>query len=106
MARGERTRIKAELDVSVLEAYFRALRRADAALHADPERYLPLWARNVPPELAGDHDYRTFGLGELLFFEPYPRTEFADAVAFADTWGLTGHMRDRRYEHLATPVSL
>ncbi len=98
--------VPADLDGEVLSAYFRALRRADAALRADPARYLPLWARNVPPELRGDHDYRTFGLGELLFFEPYSRDEFADAVAFAQAWGLTGHMRDREFEHLRATVSI
>jgi hypothetical protein len=94
------------LDPEVLAAYFRALRRADAALRANPDRYLPLWARNVPPDLAGDHDYRTFGLGELLFFEPYSRAEFADAIAFAEAWSLTGHLRERAFEQLAAPVSM
>ncbi len=94
------------LDADVLGAYFRALRRADAALRADPRAHLGLWARNVPPDLAGDHDYTRFGLGELLFFEPYSREEFAAALAFAETWGLTDHMRDHAYERLMAPVSL
>lgn len=95
-----------QLDPDLLAAYFRALRRADAALRADPDAYLPLWARNVPRELQGDYDYRTFGLGELLFFEPYSRQEFADAIAFAEAWGLTGHIRDQEYDHLVAPVSI
>ena len=93
------------LDEAVLAAYFRALQRADQALRATAGAYLPLWARNVPPDLRGDHDYRTFGLGELLFFEPYSPEEFRDAVAFAEAWGLTGHMRDRQYEHLIAPAT-
>lgn len=94
------------LDPAVVGAYFRALRRADAALRANPAAYLPLWARNVPPDLAGDHDYRTFGPGELLFFEPYSRREFADALAFAEAWQLTGQVRERAYERLAFAVSV
>ncbi len=94
------------LDPEVLRAYFRALQRADADLRANPGAYLPLWARNVPPDLRGEHDYRAFGLGELLFFEPYSREEFADAIAFAETWQLTGHMRDTAYERLALSVSV
>jgi hypothetical protein len=90
----------------VLRAYFRALRRADAALRANPEAYLPLWARNLPPAFRGDHDYRAFGLGELLFFEPYSPQEFAEALAFAEAWGLAAHLRDREYGHLTSPVSL
>jgi hypothetical protein len=90
---------------AVLDAYFHALRRADEDLRADPAAYLRLWERNVPPELRGDWDYRTFGLGELLFFEPYTRVEFEDAIRFAEGWGLTGQMRDRRFENLAVTAS-
>ena len=89
-----------------LSAYFRVLRRADTALRANPGAYLSLWARNVPPELRGDYDYRTFGLGELLFFEPYSQQEFAEAITFAEAWGLTGHMQNWDYGHLISPVSL
>lgn len=89
----------------VLEAYFRALRRADDELRAHPSRYLRLWAKNIPPELAGDWDYDTFGLGELLFFEPYTRAEFEEALRFAETWGLTGHIRDRSFDALAVSVT-
>ena len=71
-------------------------------MRADPGRYLHLWARNVPPDLRGEYDYRTFGLGELLFFEPYSRQEFA----FAEAWQLTGHMRETEYEPLAFSVSV
>jgi len=38
--------------------------------------------------------------------EPYSRQEFADAVAFAEAWQLTGHMQDREYARLAAPVSV
>ncbi len=48
--------------------------------------------RSAEPELAGEHDYRTFGPGELLLVEPYSRQEFADTVAFANAGPLTGHM--------------
>jgi ABC-type nitrate/sulfonate/bicarbonate transport system substrate-binding protein len=87
-----------------LSGYFRALRRADRALRSEPGRYLRLWERNLPPELAGDHDYRRFGLGELLVFEPYPRDAFERAVAFARRWGLAGHMQEDRFEALRTPA--
>ncbi len=90
----------------ILSAYFRVLRRADTALRANPGAYLSLWARNVPPELRSDYDYRTFGLGELLFFEPYSQQEFAEAITFAEAWGLTGHMQNQDYGHLISPVSL
>jgi hypothetical protein len=92
-------------ELGVLAAYFRALRRADDELRAHPGRHLHLWARNVPPELHGDYDYGTFGPGELLFFEPYTPTEFEEAIRFAESWGLTGYIRDRRYETLTMTLA-
>ena len=93
------------LEPAVLNGSFRALKRADDVLRSSPDTSMPLWARNVPPELRGDDDYRTFGLGELLLFEPYSRQEFEEAIAFAEAWGLTGHLQSRRYEDLVSPVS-
>jgi hypothetical protein len=80
------------------------LRRADAALRTEPERYVHLWERNVPPPLAGDHDYSRFGRGELLVFEPYPEEAFSEAIAFARRWGLDRHVREDRYQALASHV--
>ncbi len=94
------------LEPAVLASYFRALRRADQELRNSPETFIPLWARNVPRELRGDYDSRAFGLGELLFFEPYSRQEFDEALALAEAWGLTGQLQSRQYEALASPVTL
>jgi NitT/TauT family transport system substrate-binding protein len=93
--------VSREMPPGVLAAYFRALRRADTALRASPARYMPLWARNIPPALAGDYDYTRFGLGELLMFEPYPRETYDETVAFARRWNLTGNMREDAFEALA-----
>jgi NitT/TauT family transport system substrate-binding protein len=90
----------------VLNAYFRALKRADEALRAAPERYMRLWKRNVPPELQGPHDYSTFGLGELLFFERYSEQEFRDTLQFAHRWGLDLNVRETSYEKLTAPVAV
>ena len=95
-----------ELDQEILNGYFRALRRADDELRANPSAHMALWARNVPPELRGDYDYGAFGLGELLFFEPYSRQDFDDAIAFARGWGLTGQMQNEEYEELVARVSV
>ena len=93
--------VSPEIPAGVLTAYFKALRAADRALRTSPERYLPLWAHNVPPALAGAHDYSRFGLGELLVFEPYPREIYAETVAFARRWGLAGNMREDAFDALA-----
>jgi ABC-type nitrate/sulfonate/bicarbonate transport system substrate-binding protein len=93
-----------DMDPAVLAAYFRALRRADEALTRAPERYMHLWARNVPPALAGDYDYATFGLGEKMVFEPYTEEMFQAALAFARQWGLDAAVRDDRYANLLAPA--
>jgi hypothetical protein len=89
-----------------LGAYFRALRRADEALRAEPSRYLHLWKNNLPPRFVGDYDWSRFGLGELLVFERYPETTFNETVAFARRWGLDRNMRQEEYAVLAAPASL
>jgi ABC-type nitrate/sulfonate/bicarbonate transport system substrate-binding protein len=95
IARGEfRTLfwVSATMSEEVLSAYFRALRRADFALHSAPEDHLHLWERNVPPALRGDHDYTKFGTGEMLIFERFDDDMIAETVRFADRWGLRGQV--------------
>ena len=85
---------------SVLKAYFRALKRADEALSGNPEKYMRLWERNVPPALRGEYDYSTFGLGEKFVFEPYTEEMFQQALQFAEKWNLHTHIQDTQYDHL------
>jgi hypothetical protein len=88
----------------VLGSYFAALRRADEALRAQPDRYMWLWERNLPAGLERQDGYSSFGVGELLVFEPYPRQTFEETLAFARRWGLDGNMREDSFEALATPA--
>src|SRR5436305_13250828 len=90
----------------VLQAYFRALKRADEALARDPERYMPLWERNVPPALKGVYDYSTFGLGEKFVFEPYTEEMFQQALHFAGRWNLRTHVQEDRYDRLIMPAGI
>ncbi len=94
------------LDQSALHAYFRALQRADKALSQNPEQYLPLWERNIPPALKGEYDYSTFGLGEKFVFEPYTQEMFQNALQFAQRWNLHTHIKDDAYEHLITAADI
>jgi hypothetical protein len=98
--------VSATMGQDVLAAYFRALRRADAALRAEPAKYLHLWERNIPPALRGDHAYGTFGLGEVLVFERFDDDMVAEAVRFADRWGLRSQVTERDVARTAMPVSL
>ena len=94
------------INQEVLKAYFRALKRADEALSRNPERYLSLWERNVPPALQGEYDYSTFGLGEKFVFEPYSEEMFGQALGFAERWNLHTHVQEQRYERLTMPAGI
>src|ERR687883_996993 len=88
-----------------LGRFFGALKSAEEALEREPNRYVHLWERNIPPALAGDHDYASFGRGEKLIFEPYSLEMFEDAMQFAHAWGLDEHVRESTYERLVAPLS-
>lgn len=95
-----------DISPDVLNAYFRALRRADEALSEHPEKYLHLWEHNIPPGLEGEYDYSTFGRGEKFIFEPYTEEMFTEAMDFARKWGLDDHVREHRFARLVTPAGL
>jgi hypothetical protein len=94
------------IPADALGAYFRTLRHADDALRAQPRRYMHLWERNLPPGLAGNHDWSKFGLGEVLVFERYPEETFREAVDFAHRWGLDQNMRESNFAALAALSSV
>jgi hypothetical protein len=94
------------IPASALGAYFRALRRADEALRKNPAKYMPLWKKNIPPGLEGDHDWSKFGLGEMLVFERYPEETFEQTMQFARRWGLDGNVRTDTYSELAAAAAL
>lgn len=98
--------VASTISQDVLQAYFRALKRADEALSQHPERYLPLWERNIVPALKGAYDYSTFGLGEKFVFEPYTEEMFEQAIQFARRWNLHTHIQENRYNHLIVPAGI
>lgn len=98
--------VSAAMGEDVLSAYFRALRRADSALRESPGEHLHLWARNVPPALAGDYDYSTFGTGEMLVFERFDGDMIAETVRFADRWDLRSQVTIDRIEDTLVSIEL
>jgi ABC-type nitrate/sulfonate/bicarbonate transport system substrate-binding protein len=96
--------VSAQIPGEVLGSYFKALRRADEALRSEPEKYMWLWERNLPPGLDAKGDFSNFGFGELLCFEPYPPQTFEETVAFARRWGLDRNMREDSFQAVAAPA--
>jgi len=87
----------------VVRAYLRALERAEQAMDADMEKYLPLWRLAIPAEFESYHswDFAKFGRGEQFYYRALPREEFEDTLAQVGRWGLDQYLKDRSYEELS-----
>lgn len=83
-----------------VQAYLKALDRAEKAFTADPKKYLPLWKYAVPEDFQNVHpwDYGKFGHGEHFVYEPLSRAEFDEIIGQVERWGLDQHLRERTME--------
>jgi NitT/TauT family transport system substrate-binding protein len=70
------------------EKYFRALRRAQRDIDLRPDRYLKYWVRELPDDIAELVDFRRFGPGERIVFEPYTKEMYDVTQAWMNTRGL------------------
>jgi NitT/TauT family transport system substrate-binding protein len=86
----------------VVRAYLNALDRAEKAMDANIEKYLPLWKLAVPPEFESFHswDFGKFGRGERFVYRPIPKQEFDDTLAQVKRWGLDQHLKEREFTNL------
>ncbi len=91
----------------VVTGYLRALDRAEKAMDADLEKYLPLWKLAVPAEFETTHawDFSRFGRGERFVYEAIPRSEFDEVMDQVKRWGLDDYLKDREFENLAAEVA-
>jgi NitT/TauT family transport system substrate-binding protein len=91
----------------VVTGYLRALDRAEKAMDADLEEYLPLWKLAVPAEFETAHpwDFTRFGRGERFVYETIPRSEFDEVMDQVKRWGLDDYLKDREFENLAAEVA-
>jgi NitT/TauT family transport system substrate-binding protein len=71
-----------------LERYFRALRRAQAEIDLEADRYKHYWLREMPDDLRSEADVRRFGPGERIVFEAYTREMFERTHRWMETWDL------------------
>jgi hypothetical protein len=91
----------------VASGYLRALDRAEQALDADLEKYLPLWKLAVPAEFENVHpwDFTRFGRGERFVHRPIPRSEFDEVLEQVKRWGLDQYLKDKSFENLAADLT-
>jgi NitT/TauT family transport system substrate-binding protein len=80
--------ISAEPAVDDLEKYFAALRRAQADIDLEAEKYKHYWLREMPDDLRALADPRRFGPGERIVFEPYTREMFEATHKWMIGWDL------------------
>ena len=87
----------------VVTAYLRALDRAEKAMDANLEKYLPLWKLAVPAEFEDTHawDFSRFGRGERFVYKTIPHAEFDEVMDQVQRWGLDQYLKDRTFENLA-----
>jgi NitT/TauT family transport system substrate-binding protein len=71
-----------------VERYFKALRRAQQDIDMEPEVYKHYFLKELPVRYHGRVDVRTFGPGERLVFEPYPREIFERTRQWIESWNL------------------
>jgi NitT/TauT family transport system substrate-binding protein len=86
----------------VVRAYLNALDRAEKAMDANLEKYLPLWKLAVPAEFEDLHpwDFSKFGRGERFVYQRIPQQEFDDTLAQVARWGLDQHLKEREFANL------
>jgi NitT/TauT family transport system substrate-binding protein len=71
-----------------VERYFKALRRSQQDIDMEPEVYKHYFLKELPVGYHGMVDVRTFGPGERLVFEPYPREIFERTRQWIESWNL------------------
>ena len=90
-----------DMPADVLAKYLRALDRAEKALNADLNRFLPLWKLSIPAEF-GDRpwNFATFSRGERFVYQPVLKQEFDEVMQQVERWGLDQHIKERQFERL------
>ncbi len=68
--------VTSDADLDDVRRYFRALRRAQRDIDAEPERYTHYFLRELPERYHAMVDVRRMGPGERLVFEPYTQELF------------------------------
>lgn len=80
--------VREDADTADVEAYFRALRRAQRDIDLEQESFKHYYLREMPEDLAEKIDIRRFGPGERIVFEPYTREMFESTHRWMREWDL------------------
>ena len=98
--------VPADMNLTFVGKYLRALDRAEKVLEADLNRYLPLWKISVPLKFQDrDWDFSKFTRGETFVYQPIPKAEFNEILQQVERWGLDQYLKERDFENLARPAA-
>jgi NitT/TauT family transport system substrate-binding protein len=90
----------------VVTGYINALERAEKALEANLDKYLPLWELAVPPEFRDrSWDYMKFGRGEKFVRAEITQQDFDEVFKQVERWDLSQFVKDRKIESLGYPTA-
>ena len=90
-----------DMPADILAKYLRALDRAEKALDADLDRFLPLWKLSIPAEFQDRAwNFTSFSRGERFVHKPVPKREFDEVMQQVERWGLDQHLKERQFERL------
>jgi NitT/TauT family transport system substrate-binding protein len=96
-----------DMPTDVLRKYLRALDRAEDALEANLQKFLPLWNLAIPPEFQDRRwDFSKFSRGERFVYKPVPKEEFEEVMQQVTRWGLDQHLRERQFEKLIPAAAI
>src|SRR5688572_28227649 len=89
-----------------VRAYLRGLDRAEKALNANLQKYLPLWEKCIPPEFKDTQkwDYAKFTRGERFVYQPIPQREFDETLEQVKRWNLDQYLKERSFDKLVYRV--
>lgn len=80
--------VTGDADLADVERYFKALRRAQHDLDLEPEAFKHYFLKELPERYHAAVNVRTFGPGERIVFEPYPREAFERTRQWIESWNL------------------
>ena len=80
--------VSSDANTEDVDRYFKALRRAQQDIDMEPEVYKHYFLKELPERYHSIVDVRTFGPGERLVFEPYPREIFERTRRWIESWNL------------------
>ena len=80
--------VTGDADLHDVESYFKALRRAQQDIDITPEPFKHYFLKELPERYHRLVDVRSFGPGERLVFEPYPREAFERTRLWIESWKL------------------